>query len=585
MNHLCQCRVMWSSPFAIRNLQPTFIWYLSLLSFVCLNIAVSGELAAKELYTEIMERGRARLQASYEKALCAEKKGDKATAVCSAKDRASEIELKQLNAAKKKLTEEARALAEEALKEFRSAEALDPRNPEPIFWEGLALLQLKEYCSAINKIQSAREGHYRNPKEPAEITFALGAALVGSSNVGSAKFEEGKKLLADYIKQAEASPNRKEAFPNYCKAKIISDAAVGQAATLQKKNQEKNKEPNHAACPMPISEKTELPFTVFVLSAIGYNDNVLTLGRGQSLPPGTPHKGSLYNESSFGMGRDFSFSHASSLSQTTGWLSDKLSLKYVFIADTFEDLPERDRLLHTLSGSYQRSFTPNIGGLLKVSDQWLYINQSPASNILSAQEALVLDLNTKSKTLLSYYLVRTDGLTPVTWPNNPDGFTHRAELTQIWVVIQDKHDFSSVLTLTGQYAHEWDQPSGIAGQFQRDELLGKIECKVFHARDQCSFVQAVTTSASELWQADWYTHATFISLTSNSPFARSDDTNQVVFAMSVSMWYDQYMKNAGVPDASRLEAIFQYRYTTRDSNVQSKAYDQNLFFASLKLNF
>jgi len=51
------------------------------------------------------------------------------------------------------------------------------------------------------------------------------------------------------------------------------------------------------------------------------------------------------------------------------------------------------------------------------------------------------------------------------------------------------------------------------------------------------------------------------------------------------MWYDQYMKNAGVPDASRLEAIFQYRYTTRDSNVQSKAYDQNLFFASLKLNF
>ena len=51
------------------------------------------------------------------------------------------------------------------------------------------------------------------------------------------------------------------------------------------------------------------------------------------------------------------------------------------------------------------------------------------------------------------------------------------------------------------------------------------------------------------------------------------------------MWYDQYLKNAGVPEASRMEAYFQYWYTTRDSNVQFKGYDQNLFLASLKLNF
>ena len=50
------------------------------------------------------------------------------------------------------------------------------------------------------------------------------------------------------------------------------------------------------------------------------------------------------------------------------------------------------------------------------------------------------------------------------------------------------------------------------------------------------------------------------------------------------MWYD-HMENAGVPDANRLEAIFGYNHTTRNSNVQSKGYDQNVFLATLKLNF
>jgi hypothetical protein len=157
-------------------------------------------------------------------------------------------------------------------------------------------------------------------------------------------------------------------------------------------------------------------------------------------------------------------------------------------------------------------------------------------------------------------------------------------MAHIWVVRQDGWDFSPILTLTGQYAHEWDQPNGIAGQFQREEVLGKIEYKVFHARDQCSFIRAVTTSASELWQTDRYSHA-FTSPDSGNLVTRSDSTNQLVFAMSITMWYDQYMQNIGVPDGNRLEALFQYRYTTRDSNVEADAYNQNLFFASLKLNF
>jgi len=126
---------------------------------------------------------------------------------------------------------------------------------------------------------------------------------------------------------------------------------------------------------------------------------------------------------------------------------------------------------------------------------------------------------------------------------------------------------------------------GIVGQFQRDELLGKIECKVFHARDQCSFVRTVTVSLSERWQNDGYVQTELNAPISFGRSARSDDTNQLTFALRISLWYDKYLRNAGVTEANRMEAFFQYRFTTRDSNIQSDGYDQNIFFASLKLNF
>ena len=42
---------------------------------------------------------------------------------------------------------------------------------------------------------------------------------------------------------------------------------------------------------MPPPGKTELPFAVSFSSAIGYNDNVITLGRDQALPLGAAGKG------------------------------------------------------------------------------------------------------------------------------------------------------------------------------------------------------------------------------------------------------------------------------------------------------
>ena len=93
---------------------------------------------------------------------------------------------------------------------------------------------------------------------------------MGSSNVGSPDLEAGKELLANYIQQAQRSPNPEDAFPNFEKAQQIYGVAVGEAADLLTKYQEKNEEPNHGACPMPIPGKTELPFAAFILSTDPY---------------------------------------------------------------------------------------------------------------------------------------------------------------------------------------------------------------------------------------------------------------------------------------------------------------------------
>ena len=157
------------------------------------------------------------------------------------------------------------------------------------------------------------------------------------------------------------------------------------------------------------------------------------------------------------------------------------------------------------------------------------------------------------------------------------------ELKQSWVAIRDSTDFSPILTLTGQYAHEWDEKLGISAQFERDEVFGKIDLRFFHARDQCTFLRALTASASETWQADRYSHSAVHPFGTLSP--RSDDTNLVAFTISAPMWYDRLVGNAGVPDANRLEAIVEYRHTSRESNVASKTFDQNVVLCSLKLNF
>jgi hypothetical protein len=552
------------------------VWLIPGLIGVTLSQAAeSGQ------YDEAMREGDVAMVESYSKAADSVKKNEEAAVAdkeaCQTGNPVPEAKSAGLKKEASALDEEANAFAKTALRAYRSAERFRPDLPKPIFFEGLALSQLKSYCAAIEKIESAKGAGYESP----EIQFALGNALILSSKVGSDQLQEGIDLLKEYIAGFERSGSSKD-YPNAALAARLVCKAEKKGDVLRTAIAAKDKEPNAIACPTPVPANTEFPFVASVSSAFGYNDNVLRLGDHVSLPSGITQRDSVYNESNFSLSRDFPLRHASP-SSSTGWLSDKLSLQYILVADSFEAIPSRDRILQTVYSSYQRSFTPIVGCLAKVNDDWLYVDQRLSSNILTLQAALVVNETGRGKALLSYYSLRTDNFTAQARRTSSDGYGNRIELAQSWVPIRDGRDSSTVLTLGGQYAHEWDDPTGIAARFERNEVLGKIEWKILHARSQCAFVRALIARASETWQSDHYDHGAIAPSGALSP--RSDHTSLTTVGVSVPMLYDQSMENANIPDANRLEAIFEYRHNRRDSNISAKAYDQNVFLATLKVNF
>jgi hypothetical protein len=119
---------------------------------------------------------------------------------------------------------------------------------------------------------------------------------------------------------------------------------------------------------------------------------------------------------------------------------------------------------------------------------------------------------------------------------------------------------------------------GIVGDRQRDTALIKAESTVFNAPDCCSFVRSVTCGASYEYRHDEYSNATFPMLTAVQRYKRIDDFHLADATVSVKMWYDEKVRN-------RLELILNYKWTTDESNVAAKTFDQPRFLASVKVNF
>jgi hypothetical protein len=469
-----------------------------------------------------------------------------------------------------------RASAEKAFSLLHSAEMLRPAELDPIFFAALSQNQMGDFRAAISRLDRLRRAHYSSP----DLAFAHGYALVHCEPLGSPGFEQGRSEIKRYTELAAIAPDQTD-YPNLGEAKKL----LKKLKMLTSPNISATKGGDAGGAP-EASIPTELPFVASVQSGPGYNDNVINLGKGLPLPANTPTKSAYYEESSLTLTKDITLPHSMASSPET-WLDDKLSLSYIFVSDNYDGLSAQDRILNTASASYKRAFTETFAGLSKASDQWLYVDGELTTNLATLQTALLYTPTSRQTSQISYYFNRIDGYKPTTLLANPSGFIHRAEVLESYVLLSDPFDLTPRLTVAGQYAHEWTITEGVEGRYQRNDFLAKLEWKAIHRYegDDHSFIRGLTMTLSDEWQPDRYEYASFPSVSSPDAFALLQHTNTVVAGLSLTMWYDEELKNAKVADANRMEFIVQYRFTSRDANVAAKTYDQNMIITSLKFNF
>lgn len=456
-------------------------------------------------------------------------------------------------------SEAASKLFAEALERFQHAQALNPRDFDPVFFEGVTRTETEDFCIGLRKLKQAVAMGCKNP----DLLFYLGKALNGVGNT-----EEGLATLARYVKEFEqngkGSPGNVGVAREAIAKAEIAKQQIGKPPPPCGQPSQRSKDPSSVSSQMTAS----------ITSGVGYDNNVTKLAKGLPLPPMVDGKDAAFFENGFSLGGDWYFPRKFSDELT---LFDKLSLNYALTSDFYDRHSNLDQLLQKWVASYGRVINSQLCFSLIGNDVWIRIDDKDFANSVIGQSSLKYTPTDRLTTQLSYSLNWTDFFAATTPRENPDGFTHRIEISQA-VGLFSGHDKGPILTITGAYGHEWTVSEGLVADRQRDDPLVKLDWSVFKARDHCSFLQSVSLAGSYEYRSDRYENATFPMLDAAQRFRREDDVHLVAVALNAKMWYDKRTKN-------RLEANLELRPVEQHSNVSAKTYDQTRLLFSVKANF
>jgi tetratricopeptide (TPR) repeat protein len=447
----------------------------------------------------------------------------------------------------------------EALARFQHAQVLNPRDFDPVFFEGVTRTVMEDFCTGLRKLKQAVTMGCDNP----DLLFYLGTALSGAGNT-----DEGLAALVRFVNEFEQ--NGKGSLGNVEEARKIIAAAelakqkIGMPSPPCGKPSQKGKDPLAVSSQLSAS----------INSGVGYDNNVTKLGKGFALPSTVDGKDAAFFENGFALGGDWFFPRKFSEESI---LFDKLSLNYALTSDFYDRHSDLDQLLQQWAASYGRVINSQICVSLTGTDVWIRVDDKNFANSIIGRSSLKYTPTDRLTTQLSYSLNWTDFFAATTPGGNPDAFTHRIEISQA-VGLFSGHDKSPILTITGVYGHEWTISKGLVADRQRDDPLIKLDWSVFKARDNCSFLRSVSLAGSYQYRSDRYENATFPTLTAAQRFWREDEAHLVAVVLSAKMWYDKRTKN-------RLEANLELRPVEQHSNVLAKTYDQTRLLFSVKANF
>jgi hypothetical protein len=411
------------------------------------------------------------------------------------------------------------------------------------------------------------------PELNPSLWFELGLALMGTG-----AYDEGLRVL-NLFDSPQGNPREQKQSEIAQTLKKFAEEAITKAKTIKPppacgKPLIPRQAPTTDGKAVLLVEQTESQVVCSITTGVGYDGNVIQLGRGLPLPEGIAGKGAAFNETTVSLEGDWFIHHKKDKDD----LIDKLAASYAIIHDAYDEHSDFNTLGQTAFINYCHLINKDLCVGFQIGDTWFRDDTQNLSNTLAPQASLSYRESPRLGTKVSYTLGWAKFFTPSTALTTQDGFTNRVALAQSFIAFQEDRDWSPGLAVTGQYGQEWTTTEGIVGDRQRENPLVKVDWSIFGARDYCSFVRRVTFTSSYEYRHDEYWNATFPDFSAANRYKREDDTHLVEFAVSIKMWYDEKVQN-------RLEAILDYKWTRDNSNVPAKSFDDPRFVALLKFNF
>ena len=221
------------------------------------------------------------------------------------------------------------------------------------------------------------------PELNPSLWFELGLALMGTG-----AYDEGLRVL-NLFDSPQGNPREQKQSEIAQTLKKFAEPLIREAKTIKPppacgKPLIPRQAPTTDGKAVLLVEQTESQVVCSITTGVGYDGNVIQLGRGLPLPEGIAGKGAAFNETTVSLEGDWFLHHKKNKDD----LIDKLAASYAIIHDAYDEHSDFNTLGQTAFINYCHLVNKNLCVGFQVADAWLRDDTQNLSNTLAPQASL-----------------------------------------------------------------------------------------------------------------------------------------------------------------------------------------------------
>lgn len=323
---------------------------------------------------------------------------------------------------------------QDALKAFESAERLDPSNPRPFFFSGVALNRLGRSGEALLRFDRAQflSAVFSQDSPHPDFDFERGWALLRENRYREAvralqQYDQdrpGRGQTAEFLGRAylglEQFDLAKQQFDEALRRDPKLEPTIRLALSLLEGAQGKTQEANQQLVSLlqttprsPVSRLLrdrlarlnqpggDKPWQIQSTISGGYNSNVLALGDGIALPTDITSKDSGFFYASLGGNYTWDFNPTS------------VTVGYGFQSNTYASISSANLIDHLFSINIRHPLTPYVKASLLIADNFTQIGGDNFRNQIRVTPSLAYTINQWVTMAMEYTFAYNNYLFPV----------------------------------------------------------------------------------------------------------------------------------------------------------------------------